>query len=256
MTGDVVYTAQWKLEDAVQNVISEIDRLPAGITLANQAAVEAAMMHYQALSAAQKNLVSNYPKLNEASLKIIDLIRLKKEAEEEDAMRRYSNPRANATYRIPLKKKQKTTALKVLGLAGVDRVLTWKSSDPKKVSVQGNADGTCQVRAGSKLGNASITATCRSGREVVFRIKVQKNKVKTKKIRTASKTLSMSVGETLPLEVEPYPVTSVEKVKYSSGNKKVVSVSGRGILKAKKKGKTVITVKSGSRKIKVKVTVN
>ena len=44
-------------------------------------------------------------------------------------------------------------------------------------------------------------------------------------------------------------------MKYSSSNKKVVSVSSKGVIKAKKKGKATITVKSGKKTYKIKVTV-
>ena len=65
----------------------------------------------------------------------------------------------------------------------------------------------------------------------------------------------MSVGEKLQLMPELYPVTSVDKIKFTSGKKRVVSVSKSGVLTAKSKGKSVILIKSGSKKIKVKVTV-
>jgi Enterochelin esterase and related enzymes len=46
-----------------------------------------------------------------------------------------------------------------------------------------------------------------------------------------------------------------KKIKWSSSNKKVVAVSKKGVVKAKKKGKAVITAKAGKWKGKVKVVV-
>lgn len=48
---------------------------------------------------------------------------------------------------------------------------------------------------------------------------------------------------------------SAPKITYRSSNKKVAAVSGKGLITAKKNGKAVITVKSGTRTLKVKVTI-
>ena len=146
--------------------------------------------------------------------------------------------------------------LKVLGLSGGDRVESWESSDTDRAVVQGRADGTCIVIAGSKTGRAVITAGCASGRKVVFRIKVQKKKVKTKSFRTASRRITMYVGQTKQLDVQAFPVTTVEKVKYSSKKRKVVSVTGTGILTAKARGTATIVVKSGKKTVRIKVVVS
>ena len=166
-----------------------------------------------------------------------------------------SDPHANISYQVPLKKKQKTGRLQVLGLAGGDSVVSWASSDSKRATVSGSADGTCVVKAGRKTGKAVIIAKTESGKEVTFRIKVQKNKVKTKKILIGSKTVMVSVGERVILNPELYPITSADKIKYTSGNKKIVKVSKSGVLTARSAGSAVITIKSGSKKLKVKVIV-
>lgn len=51
------------------------------------------------------------------------------------------------------------------------------------------------------------------------------------------------------------PVTSHDKVKYTSSNKKVATVSKKGWITAKGKGKATITVKSGNKTVKVKIAV-
>ena len=174
---------------------------------------------------------------------------------EAEAKLRASSPYANVAYLIPLKKNQRTDKLKVLGLTGGDSVVSWTSSDGSKVSVAGNPDGTCVVSAGKKTGNAVITASCLSGKQVIFRIKVQKKKVKTKKIRIGSKTVGMAVGEMVQLNAEPYPITSVDRMKFTSKKPGVVFAAGDGTLTARSKGTAVVVVKSGKKKIKVKVTV-
>lgn len=166
-----------------------------------------------------------------------------------------SKPYANVEDLVPLKKKQRTDRLKVMGLTGGDYVVSWASSDTGKVTVSGNPDGSCIVTAGRKTGKAVITASCKSGKTVAFRIKVQKKKVRTRKIRIPSKKVSIAAGQSLELDVQPFPITSVDKVKYTSKNPGVVRVDASGILTAKAPGDAVVVVKSGSKKVKVKVTV-
>ena len=143
----------------------------------------------------------------------------------------------------------------MVGLTGSDRVVSWVSSNKSRVSVTGKPDGTCVVRAGKKTGNAVITATCSGGKVITFRIKVQKNRVPTKKILIDSTSVTMSVGQSLQLKPQLYPITSSDKVKYSSGKKSVVTVKSNGVLTAKSKGSGIIEIRSGKKKIKVKVTV-
>ena len=79
--------------------------------------------------------------------------------------------------------------------------------------------------------------------------------VKTKKIQGLSKTLTLKKGSSVKLKPVLKPLTSQQKLIYTSSNKKVVTVSSKGVVKAKKSGKVTITVKSGSKKVKIKVTV-
>ena len=179
------------------------------------------------------------------------------EAERKTAQARLqaSKPYANVDYLVPLKKNQQTDKLKIMGLTGGDCVVSWSSSDERRVTVSGNPDGTCLVTAGRKTGKAVITATCKSGKTVTFRIKVQKKKVRTRKLRITSKKVSIAAGQSLQLEVEPYPITSVDKVKYISKNPGVAAADASGMLTARAPGRAVVTVKSGSKKIKLQVTV-
>ena len=154
-----------------------------------------------------------------------------------------------------MKKNQQTDKLKIMGLTGGDCVVSWSSSDERRVTVSGNPDGTCLVTAGRKTGKAVITATCKSGKTVTFRIKVQKKKVRTRKIRIPSKKASIAAGQSLELDVQLFPITSVDKVKYTSKNPGVVRVDASGILTAKAPGDAIVVVKSGSKKVKMKVTV-
>lgn len=166
-----------------------------------------------------------------------------------------SKPRANITYQVPLKKNQKTGALKVTGLAGGDKVVSWKSSNNKIASVKGKTNGSCTVKAGSKNGKATITAVTDSGKKVIFKIKVQKKIVRTKKIQIDKKKVVLNKGESFRLEPVLYPVSSAEKVTFRSNKKKIASVSKSGVVKAKKSGKTKIIITSGNKKRTITVVV-
>ena len=270
------YLAQYQTEQennaAAQAVIDQINALPETVGLSNKAAVEAARAAYDSLTADQKALVTNLNVLEAAETVI-------RKAEEERAANngntgnntgnntgsntgsntvRYpgTNPRRNVSYRVPLKKKQRTKALKVLGLAGGDKVVSWKSSDTKKVKiVSGKSDGTCVVRAGNKTGNARITAVCASGKKVLFHLRVQAKKVRTKKIQTEKTEIRLSAGERYKVRTTLYPITSTEKCTYKSGNRKIVAVTRKGEIRAVSPGKATVTVYSGRAKLRIKVIV-
>ena len=162
--------------------------------------------------------------------------------------------KVNAT-KLPLKVKQKTKVLKVTGLAKGDSVATWKSSNTKAATVSGNANGTCTIKAGKKTGKTTITVTLKSGLKKNITITVQKKAVKTTKVTGVAKKASLKKGKTLTLKPAVTPLTSLQKITYKSSNKKVATVTSKGVVKAKKKGTTVITVKSGSKTAKCKITV-
>ena len=163
----------------------------------------------------------------------------------------------NVSGTIPLKTKQTFTPKVTMGKG--DKVVSWKSSNKKVVSVGRNG----KVK-GLKAGKtATITVQLASGLKKSFKVKVQKKNVATKSLKVVnvstgkkvSSKVSLKRKQTLKLATTVSPITSKEKVKYSSSNKKVASVSSKGVIKAKKKGKATITVKSGKKTYRIKVTV-
>lgn len=156
---------------------------------------------------------------------------------------------------LPLKTKQKTTVLRVSGLAVGDSIISWKSSNTKVAKVSGRANGTSTITAGNKKGTAKITITLKSGLQKVVKVTVQKSTVKTKKITGVSKSLKLNKKQRAVLRPVITPLTSKQKITYKSSNSKVASVNSKGQITAKKKGTAVITVKSGSKTVKCKVTV-
>ena len=84
---------------------------------------------------------------------------------------------------------------------------------------------------------------------------MQKGTVKTSKISVKERNVSLKKGKKYQIKASVSPLTSQEKVIYSTSNKKIATVDKKGKVVAKKKGKAVITVKSGKKKITVKITV-
>ena len=156
----------------------------------------------------------------------------------------------NATS-LPLQVKKSTTALKIKEYTAGDAVANWSSSN-KKVAVVNARTGKITAR---KTGKTTITVTMQSGATAKCLIKVQKGRVKTKKLNVGKTAITLKKGEKYRIIWERLPLTSSEKATFQSSKKKIAAVSGKGIITAKKKGTTYITVKSGSKKRKIRVTV-
>ena len=160
---------------------------------------------------------------------------------------------------LKMKTGQSTTAFKATGFSEGDYVTAVTSNKPGTVKVTNvNKNGTFKLTAGKKKGSAVVTVTLASKKTASFKVTVQKAAVKTTKITTTTKLLTLAKGATykkLASSIAVTPVTSKEKVTYSSSNKKVATVSSKGVIKAKKAGTTKITVKSGKKKVVVTVKV-
>ena len=160
---------------------------------------------------------------------------------------------------LKMKTGQSTTAFKATGFSEGDYVTAVTSNKPGTVEVTNvNKNGTFKLTAGKKKGSAVVTVTLASKKTASFKVTVQKAAVKTTKIATDIKTLTLTKGATykkLASSIAVTPVTSKEKVTYSSSNKKVATVSSKGVIKAKKAGTAKITVKSGKKKVVVTVKV-
>lgn len=152
---------------------------------------------------------------------------------------------------IPLKVKQTTKKFKVSGLANGDAVVSYLSSNPKIFTIDKNG----KIKAGKKKGSATLTITLKSGLKKTVKVKVQKTTIKTTKIQGLSKTMTLKKGSKVTLDPVVTPLTSQQKLVYTSSNKKAATISSKGVIKAKKSGKTTITVKSGNKKFKIKVKV-
>lgn len=151
---------------------------------------------------------------------------------------------------LTLQRKQTTTKVKV-SMAYGDSIKSWASSNKKIVTVDKNG----KIKAGTKTGTAKITVTLKSGKKAALKVKVQTAKVKTTKISGLKTKLTIKKGKSVTLKPVVSPITSQEKVIYSSSNKKIATVSSKGVVKGQRKGTVTITVKSGKVTKKIKITV-
>ena len=156
---------------------------------------------------------------------------------------------------ILLKTRQKTTLLRVSGLAKGDSIVSWKSSNTNIAKVYGRSNGTCTIQAGTRSGKAIITIALRSGLKKNITVTVQKTTVKTTKITGVATSLKLKRNQKATLKPVLQPLTSGEKITYKSSNTKIAIVNSKGQITARSKGTATITVTSGRKSVRCKVIV-
>lgn len=152
---------------------------------------------------------------------------------------------------LKLQTGQSTNKVKVSGLREGDSVKAWKSGNTSIVKV--NSKGV--LTAQKKTGTTTVKVTLKSGKTASIKVTVQKGAVKTTKISGIVSKASVNKGKTLTLKPSLSPITSVEKITYTTSDKKIATVDKNGKVKGVKKGTAVITVKAGTKKAVCKVTV-
>lgn len=157
----------------------------------------------------------------------------------------------NVTGTVKMQKKQTTSAVKISSFTSGDKVSKWVSSKPTVVSVNKK---TGKLTA-KKTGTAKITVYMKSGAKASVKVKVQKGAVQTNKLTVSKKSVKLKKKETYTIKTTRSPITTTDKLKFSSSDKKVATVNASGKITAKKKGKTTITVKSGRKSVMITVTV-
>lgn len=130
--------------------------------------------------------------------------------------------------------------------------ITWNSLDKSVASVKVSADTTKAVVTAKKAGTTVITMarTTLSGEINLYTavITVKKPVVTVKGAKTLKK------GRKITLKAITYGLK--EKVTWSVNNKKLASISSKGVLKAKKKaGKIKVTATCGKYKKTVQITI-
>lgn len=145
-------------------------------------------------------------------------------------------------------------------MANGDAISSVKSDKSKyvKVSSYDKKKGTVTLK-GVKKGTAKITIKLTSGKTRTYTVKAVTGTVKTTSLSVSNvtnKKLTLAAKKTYNLETVVKPFTTTQKkITYKSSNKKIAKVSSTGKITAVAPGKTIITVTSGSKKVKITVTV-
>ena len=131
--------------------------------------------------------------------------------------------------------------------SGATDVVTFKSSKKSVISVAKNG-----VMTANKPGTAKITVKA-GKKKATIKVTVKQPATDI----TLNKTeVTIKKGKTFKLKATLTPKNSTDKVTYKSSKKNVATVDKKGVIKAKKKGTTTITVKTASgKKATCKVTV-
>lgn len=157
--------------------------------------------------------------------------------------------RLNATS-IRLQQRRSTNKIKVT-MANGDSVKSWTSSNRRIAAV--NNKGV--ITAGRQNGTAKITVTLKSGKKASLNVKVQSTRVVTTSISGLRSRETLKRGQKLTLKPVINPITSQEGIAYASSNRNVAVVNSKGVITARAKGATRITVRSGRKYYTIRVTV-
>ncbi|MBQ7066713.1 MAG: Ig-like domain-containing protein [Lachnospiraceae bacterium] len=152
---------------------------------------------------------------------------------------------------IKLQTGKSTTAVVASGLQKGDKVVSWTSSNKKIVKVTNKG----KITATKTAGKATITVKTKYGAKATVKVTTQKKAVALKKITVNKKKVTLKKGKKFQVVVTKSPITAQDKVTFKSSNKKVATVTSKGVIKAKKAGKATITVKAGKKTAKITVTV-
>jgi|GEM_PF-4126864 len=126
----------------------------------------------------------------------------------------------------------------------------FKSSNSKVAAVSQKG-----VVTAKKKGAATITMTNKKNSKIKVSFKLNVKAKKTAKITLAKKSASMGVGGTVKITVKKVSNISSKDVKFSTSDKKVATVSKKGVVTGKSVGTAKITVTSALNK-KAKAVFN
>ena len=157
------------------------------------------------------------------------------------------------TDQVTLKSGKSTTAVRVSDFANGDYLKSVTPKDPSLVTVSNvNKNGTFKLTAKNKNGSTWVTITLNSGVKTNILVTVR---VTTQAITNLKSTVSVVRGKKVTLKPVLKPVTSKDKITYSSSNSKIAAVNSKGAITGKQVGTAKITVKAGSKKVIVTVKV-
>ena len=117
-----------------------------------------------------------------------------------------------------------------------DYVASVVSGNSKLLKVSSyTKDGAVTLKAQKKTGKTKLTVTLAGGAVKTVNVTIQKGTVKTTKISGVPKKITLKKGKKQTLAPVLAPITTQQKVTYTTSNKKVCTVTKGGVITAKKK---------------------
>lgn len=163
-------------------------------------------------------------------------------------------PSGKTAYVAKGKKVTITTTVKVTPNKKANKKVTYKSANKKIATVTSKG-----VIKGVKAGKTKITITSKKNKKkkTTLKVVVKKAAVKKVKLNTGSFVLQAGGKKTLKATVSPTKNVS-KKIAWTTSNKRVATVTQKGVVKAVADGKATITAKAtdgSNKKATVTVTV-
>ena len=151
----------------------------------------------------------------------------------------------NVGKTLTIGQKEKVAIKATITPSKASQKVTWKSSKTSVVEIKN------QKIIGKKPGKSVITAKTSNGKIAKCTVTVKKA---PKKISLNAKTATLKKGKTYRIKIKFPKNTFSYKVTYSSNQKKIASVSEKGVVTTK--GTAVITVKTfNGKKASIKIKV-
>lgn len=162
----------------------------------------------------------------------------------------------NKTTASVVKGKTLTLTATVTPTNATNKNVTWKSSNTKIATVDGNGKVTAVA-----AGTATITCTAADGsrKSATCKITVTNPAVKVTKLRMNKTSVDLLKGKTVQLKVTVTPSNATNKaVTWTSSNKRIATVTSNGLVKAVRTGTVTITAKAkdgSGKKVTCKINV-
>lgn len=167
-------------------------------------------------------------------------------------------PESNKTYMLPLNNTDSDPAKQTyILLANTSANVYVKGTTQIYAAVRNPKGKTTYTSSSAKVAKVSSTGKVTAVKKGTATITVKNNGVTAKfKVTVKNPTLNatsktLKKGKSFTLKI----TGKVGKAKFTSSNKKIATVSSKGVVKAKKKGKATITVATNGLKLKCKITV-
>ena len=162
----------------------------------------------------------------------------------------------NKTTASVVKGKTLTLTATVTPTNATNKNVTWKSSNTKIATVDGNGKVTAVA-----AGTATITCTAKAdkSKSATCKITVTNPAVKVTKLRMNKTSVDLLKGKTVQLKVAVTPSNATNKaVTWTSSNKRIATVTSNGLVKAVRTGTVTITAKAkdgSGKKVTCKINV-